>query len=507
MALATNGRGDAKKQVEKWSERDRQKTRHRVPGQDSTPVIDYTNLDLLNNHEGLKGRTKHESTEDGHRFFIDNYQRLFANNKPLPGIPLGRRDQPMKSISNASTGSATSLSCGKEHLDGIEVPQTWSHHIADHMAKLHKERKIVDPVIIASNRIKDLRNILKKLPYERTAEDNDIVFTHLKEFPLLADQLSSKELKELCTVAQLDVWKDEDYTVFGNGGFYIILRGSVIPQTEPWIRTRDNPGRFRSPTPILTTTIHTDKKLKELTVGDCFGTLERLEGKDPNSKVLTVLTKTVPCEFLKISSNDYKRITEQIRERHISEKIDLIQACKPYQLWPRQSLHKLAELIKWTKFPENTVLVSEGYLCPFIGFLKSGDCHVLRQVEVIHTLPNGNQEKRQKQVVMGKLQEAESFGEISVLDGQAITCSIVTASDIKLGIITPERLTELDETTKVLLRQSNERLYGNLTQDDIHEEYIDQEMKREWNQFKHGVVVDVINTKGIRPGYGKWASK
>ena len=46
-----------------------------------------------------------------------------------------------------------------------------------------------------------------------------------------------------------------------------------------------------------------------------------------------------------------------------------------------------------------------------------------------------------------------------------------------------------------------------MVQDDIHNEYIDQEMKREWNQFKHGVVVDVINTKGIRPGYGKWATK
>ena len=49
-------------------------------------------------------------------------------------------------------------------------------------------------------------------PYERTAADNARVYKHLKEFPLLADQLSDKELKELCTVTQLDVWRDEDYT-------------------------------------------------------------------------------------------------------------------------------------------------------------------------------------------------------------------------------------------------------------------------------------------------------
>ena len=44
-----------------------------------------------------------------------------------------------------------------------------------------------------------------------------------------------------------------------------------------------------------------------------------------------------------------------------------------------------------------------------------------------------------------------------------------------------------------------------LSQDDIHNEYLNQEMKREWNEFKHNVVVDVINSRGIRPGYGKWA--
>ena len=41
--------------------------------------------------------------------------------------------------------------------------------------------------------------------------------------------------------------------------------------------------------------------------------------------------------------------------------------------------------------------------------------------------------------------------------------------------------------------------------DDIHDEYISQELKREWNQYKHRVVVDTINSTGVRPGYGKWA--
>ena len=42
-------------------------------------------------------------------------------------------------------------------------------------------------------------------------------------------------------------------------------------------------------------------------------------------------------------------------------------------------------------------------------------------------------------------------------------------------------------------------------QEEIQEEYMQQELKREWNEFKHGVLLDVINSRGIRPGYGKWS--
>ena len=41
---------------------------------------------------------------------------------------------------------------------------------------------------------------------------------------------------------------------------------------------------------------------------------------------------------------------------------------------------------------------------------------------------------------MSRLKSGDSFGEISVLEAEPITSSIVTASDLVLGIITPERL-------------------------------------------------------------------
>ena len=50
------------------------------------------------------------------------------------------------------------------------------------------------------------------------------------------------------------------------------------------------------------------------------------------------------------------------------------------------------------------------------------------------------QEKRTKQVVMGRLGPSESFAELSVLLNEQITCSVVTATDMTLGVIRPDKI-------------------------------------------------------------------
>ena len=44
--------------------------------------------------------------------------------------------------------------------------------------------------------------------------------------------------------------------------------------------------------------------------------------------------------------------------------------------------------------------MSEGYNAPFVGIIKSGECHVLRQVEILQTLPNGQKVVRIYQIKM-----------------------------------------------------------------------------------------------------------
>ncbi|XP_053402840.1 uncharacterized protein LOC123548548 [Mercenaria mercenaria] len=241
--------------------------------------------------------------------------------------------------------------------------------------------------------------------------------------------------------------------------------------------------------------LHKQRKIEDPTLirQENLKTLRRLARK----LVYSVVTKDKNCEIFKIPA--------QIKQREHTEKVNLLLSCGQYKLWPRQPLLQVAELIEWISYPPNTVIVSEGYMAPFIGFIKTGECHILRQVEVMHTLSNGKREKRTKQVVMGRLGPSESFAELSVLLNEQITCSVVTATEMTLGVIRPEKIKDLDEVTIQLFKQSNNRTFGDLTKEDIQEEYMQQELKREWNEFKHGVLLDVINSRGIRPGYGKWS--
>ena len=87
------------------------------------------------------------------------------------------------------------------------------------------------------------------------------------------------------------------------------------------------------------------------------------------------------------------------------------------------------------------VLTSEGYRSPFIGFIQYGVCHVLRKVDVVKEPEGGNAQKTDvKQVVIGKLTAGESFGEISVIQQEPMTCSIVTETECRLGIISFEKI-------------------------------------------------------------------
>jgi len=489
-----------------WNVRETTNVRSKLPKIEKAPTIDYDQLKWLNEINGLKQRDASMSTQEAHEIFMQNYRKIFVPKPAKIGFPV----HSVKRAGGAHSGSDASFSHQATSTSNSVVKPArktytideYTYNIKDYLPLLHKERKSEDPKAIRVANIKTLRKLLKKYPFERTAAENDRIFTILQTFDFFRENVEQSILKELCVVAQLETWKEADFSVYGKTGVHMILKGSVVPLYEPYLFSGKD-GLYPNAFIPLEGLGEYDDYVPELSVGDCFGTW--LQYEEQYTKELSAVTLEPNCEFLKISVNDYLRVITQIKQREHTEKLNLLLSCEQYRMWPKQPLISVADSIEWISYPPNTVLVSEGYKSPFIGFIRSGECHVLRQVDVMQTLKNGKKEQRTKQVVMGRLGPFDSFAEISLLMDEPITCSIVTASDVELGVVRPEKVTALDDVTRQLFRQSNKRTFGELTKEDIQNEYLQQELKREWNEFKHSQVLEVINAYGVRPGYGKWS--
>lgn len=494
-----------------WSAKFGEETRnHRHPLPNrlvGLPAINYAGLQLLCSTEGL-GERDRPSTSEAHRFFMSNYPKMF--NRPATHNTQLSLDS--RQLRKLNFGDGQMLKAQETKIphdkglfphwcEGFNPPI--SHNISDHLSKLHRHSVITTSFAGLQNmRIKAIKKVLKKQPFERKTKDNEILFKHLQYFPEVADQVPSHVLKELCSVAQLDRCPEDDYTVFGNTGLHLILRGSVVPQTSPAYSRISETTEFPSPTPIFD---EDELQVKEkLTVGQCFGTLSKVEGREPNSRLLSVISLE-PCEFLKISTSDYARVIQIIQAREEEQKLSLAKMCKLFHSWPLLSLKKIAGLIKWRKFPPGQVLVKEGERCEVIGFIKKGECLLRRHINVAHTFPNGKKEQRTKSVLIGRLCTGDSFGESTVLKGLPMSCAVVTDTHVQIGTISTFDVYDLDEVTRSLLTQSYSVMDANLTEDEIQKEYIEQEKEKEWIRFKNKVVSNVLHHRGILPGYSKWS--
>jgi hypothetical protein len=58
--------------------------------------------------------------------------------------------------------------------------------------------------------------------------------------------------------------------------------------------------------------------------------------------------------------------------------------------------------------------------------------------------------------------------------------------------------------TRKLLLHTAERTFAHLSEDDIRREYVSQETRKEWTDFKKDILHDIIFKKNIRAGQGKW---
>ncbi|VFV28692.1 Hypothetical predicted protein, partial [Lynx pardinus] len=190
------------------------------------------------------------------------------------------------------------------------------------------------------------------------------------------------------------------------------------------------------------------------------------------------------CEILKIPAKDYVRLKSENIKLENKEKMKLIHKCPYYEEWPTLSICELVALIKWKKFPPGHVIVESGKIISFVAYINSGYCNIYRNIVGLMKLQPKKVKKNQKLVCMGKLNEKESFGEISVLLQVPFTCTIVTGKEVEMAIIEDKDLFELDPVTKQLMLHTAKPTFGHLKDEDVKNVYLESEQKKEWKNFK-----------------------
>nr|XP_048693199.1 cyclic nucleotide-binding domain-containing protein 1 [Caretta caretta] len=449
--------------------------------------VNYDQLDALCSISGLQNRKNPHTTEEAHQKFMKLYPKIFYREKTvLPGIP--------------PTLSKRVLS--SESVGGSKVDEM-SHDIGIYVQKIKNPKKVWRESPEFKEKMNMLIRILRKIPILRSIKEHNTVYETMKLIPDIRAQLSEEELKELSMCTIKEYWA-KGSTVVGNQGFYAILKGSARPQARCYKRML---GEDFDSLCVAMSTASQDTMFgfsgrTMLIRGSCFGTLETAPPKLPHI-LLSIITEE-NCEILKISSTDYLRIKEEIAKREQIAKEKLIHGCPYYRSWPVLYVFHLMSHLKWRQFPAGYVLLKGGEISTFVGFIKSGYCNVYRETEALVKLPLGKMVKQIRQVLVGQLHEQQSFGEVSILLQTPFTCRVVTATDVKLGIIDASAILGLDMVIQMLLLQTAEPTFDNIMQDEINFEYINKEKQKEWQRVKNKVVQDILFHNGIIPGLGKW---
>ncbi|XP_070239002.1 cyclic nucleotide-binding domain-containing protein 1 [Bos mutus] len=321
-----------------------------------------------------------------------------------------------------------------------------SHNIAIHVKKARGGRTLYGPKKY-EEKVAHFMAVLKKLPIHRTPSEHNIVWKMLKTIPDLTSQLLDEHLKILSKNVTSETWI-KGSTVIGNDGFYIILKGLARPQTQIYknlieehdsttsfipqsFHSFDFSEEFRNP---LLTGVYMPGFDSWLGQWSTFGTLEVAAHIESETKEYSVVTEE-DCEILKIPANNFAKLKAEKTKLENQQKVKLIHKCPYYVEWPTLSIYELVTFTKWKKFPPGHVIVESGNIISFVAYINYGYCKIYRNIIGFSKPQSRKVKKIQKLVYMGRLNEKESFGEISVLLQVPFTCTIVTGKDVEMAII------------------------------------------------------------------------
>ena len=400
---------------------------------------------------------------------------------------------------------------GKAHVAWKDLArQTRQNLVSKYAELMNKAQTDTTGILFEKIRLSGAeRAILSKNLEDRTSEDLNTL-SYLVEKLKCFEKIFGGIQSELASLAYLDSYEKGSVIVCQgrNGkGFYYILSGQVCIVLET-AQVKEDP--------------YTSENKKEVSYeiagylksGQTFGELALLL-KGKRKATIVCVSKT---EVIRIDQDDFEQLLQKNSQAEWSTKTTYIKSHPLFSTWQAHNICEVIEQSHIHKYSQNTVVLSD--LCnssEYIYFVISGSCKVAYEVQMCEeilstgfvrvTLPPDSDyvdylPKTKKLIKkywhVGNLLPGDHFG---VGEGNKNTYVI---ADMKTQCLLVNALVfhkydrgRLFETMKLNKRDSY----------PLQQEFFySYKRQREWSDYKHTILEEVLQRKHERKSLSKWRS-
>ena len=472
-------------------------------GENHTSVTDEENLRArLKQYLAERRKTsiiivEQEKLMQRHRASLDPNYRL--PDIPEESVPLTPKEKFVRAITVM----------GKARLGWKDLAKRARKNLVSRYAELMTNAQVDSSVLFEKIRLTDAeRTVLGKNLEDRTTTDLNTL-SYLVQKLNCFEKIFGGIQSALASLAYLDAYEKGNVIVQQGRtgkGFYYILSGQVCIVLETTKVTQD---------------LVTLEKKEELSMeiagylksGQTFGELALLLKGERKATVVCV-SKT---EVIRIDQDDFEQLLAKNSQAEWSTKTTYIKSHPLFSTWPANNICEVMEQSHIRKYAQNTVVLND--LCnssEFIYFVISGSCKVAYEVQMCEeilktgfirlTLPpdpaSGRLPKTKRLIKkywhVGNILPGDHFG---VGEGNKNTYVI---ADMKTQLLLVNALVfhkydrgKLFETMKLNKRDSY----------PLQKEFFfSYKKQREWSDYKHAVLEEVLKRKHEKKSLSKWRS-
>ena len=429
--------------------------------------------------------------------------RIASNLRPATAAEFHARLTPKEKF----VRTATVL--GKVYLAWRYLAKRTRQNLVTKYFELMKTAQSDTSVVFEKIRLSEAeRAVLCKNLEDRTNEDLNTL-SHLVEKLECFEKIFGGIQSELASLAYLDAYEKGNVIVRqgrSGKGFYYILSGQVCIVLETMNVIEDPFSQEKKEEVSF-------EIVGYLKAGQTFGELALLLKGERKATVICLCN----TEVIRIDQDDFEQLLQKNSQAEWATKTTYIKSHPLFSTWPAHSICEVMEQSHIRKYSQNTVVVSD--LCnssEYIYFVISGGCKVAYEVQMCEevlstgfirvTLPpdsdNATLASTKKFIKkywhVGNLLPGDHFG---VGEGNKNTYVI---ADMKTQCLLVNALVfhKYDRGRLFEIMKLNKRDIYPLQQ----EFFYSYKRQREWSDYKHTILEEVLKKKHERKSLSKWRS-